>query len=126
MTKCSRPFKGRHCAPLLDSPSFPFCRLYFRRFLYRYFVLHLQLIVFNVQTHPKYQWFLQCVNFDYFEEKWQERAYNTISLVFIYFIPLLVILICYTCICWESFHRTVRPPNATGKKDTPRVAGPPR
>ncbi|RWS20534.1 gonadotropin-releasing hormone II receptor-like protein [Leptotrombidium deliense] len=35
---------------------------------------------------------------NYFDEKWKERLYNVISLCGMYFVPLLVIVYCYTTI----------------------------
>lgn len=52
--------------------------------------------------------FYQCVTFDYFPQKWIEKYYTFFHLFFLYIFPLLVIIVCYTRICIESFSRAGR------------------
>ena len=60
--------------------------------------LSLQLIIFSVKTHPLRPDFTQCVDFDFFPEKWQEQTYTISSLIFLYFLPLVFIIFCYSAI----------------------------
>ncbi|XP_013173702.1 PREDICTED: gonadotropin-releasing hormone receptor-like [Papilio xuthus] len=57
-----------------------------------------QSVVFRVLQHPQVPGFEQCVSFDAFESVGQEIAYNVSCLCAMYFVPLLVISVCYICI----------------------------
>ncbi|XP_049820611.1 adipokinetic hormone/corazonin-related peptide receptor variant I-like [Aethina tumida] len=60
-----------------------------------------QSFVFRVQKHPEYPQYEQCVSFGFFTSTSQEIAYNLMSVMFLYFIPLFVIVIAYTAIMCE-------------------------
>ncbi|XP_013140342.1 PREDICTED: gonadotropin-releasing hormone II receptor-like [Papilio polytes] len=57
-----------------------------------------QSAVFRVLQHPQVPGFEQCVSFDAFETVGQEIAYNVSCLCAMYFVPLLIITVCYICI----------------------------
>uniref|UniRef100_A0A6P7GC95 Gonadotropin-releasing hormone II receptor-like n=1 Tax=Diabrotica virgifera virgifera TaxID=50390 RepID=A0A6P7GC95_DIAVI len=60
-----------------------------------------QMFVFSVKTPPEDPEFTQCVSFDFFATKTQEVAYNFFCVIFMYFIPLFVIVVAYTAIMCE-------------------------
>ncbi|KAI5651584.1 7 transmembrane receptor (rhodopsin family) domain-containing protein [Phthorimaea operculella] len=60
-----------------------------------------QSLVFRVMRHPKIPDFQQCVSFDAFSSQNQELAYNVFCLCAMYFLPLMIITVCYACIFYE-------------------------
>ncbi|XP_045776079.1 adipokinetic hormone/corazonin-related peptide receptor variant I-like [Maniola jurtina] len=60
-----------------------------------------QSVVFRVKNHPTVPEFQQCVSFEAFSNEHQEQAYNVLVLFAMYFLPLIVITVCYACIFWE-------------------------
>ncbi|XP_028169891.1 gonadotropin-releasing hormone II receptor-like [Ostrinia furnacalis] len=60
-----------------------------------------QSIVFRVKRHPRVAGFEQCVSFDAFRSERQEVAYTVFCLCAMYFVPLVVITVCYVCIFCE-------------------------
>ncbi|XP_032514540.1 adipokinetic hormone/corazonin-related peptide receptor variant I-like [Danaus plexippus] len=60
-----------------------------------------QSAVFRVMHHPYVSGFEQCVSFDAFSSVRLEVAYNVFCLCAMYFVPLLVITVCYVCIFCE-------------------------
>ncbi|XP_075979537.1 adipokinetic hormone/corazonin-related peptide receptor variant I-like [Anticarsia gemmatalis] len=64
-----------------------------------------QSIVFRVKRHPHVAGFEQCVSFGAFSSEQQEVVYNMFCLSAMYFLPLLVISVCYVCIFCE-IHRS--------------------
>lgn len=68
-----------------------------------------QSIVFQVQVHPDYPAFRQCVTFESFSNKETlESAYNLFCLIAMYFVPLLIISIAYSAIVCEISNRSNR------------------
>ncbi|XP_055898593.1 adipokinetic hormone/corazonin-related peptide receptor variant I-like [Biomphalaria glabrata] len=57
-----------------------------------------QSIIFHIERHPNFPWFLQCVTFNFFQNDSQELAYDMFSFVAVYVNPLLVIVMAYTLI----------------------------
>ncbi|XP_053611429.1 adipokinetic hormone/corazonin-related peptide receptor variant I-like [Plodia interpunctella] len=64
-----------------------------------------QSMVFRVKRHPRDAGFEQCVSFDAFSSYHQEVAYNVFCICAMYFVPLVVITVCYVCIFCE-IHRS--------------------
>lgn len=60
-----------------------------------------QSFVFRVQAHPKDPHYTQCVSFGFFTSRTTEVAYNLLCVMFMYFIPLFVIISAYTAIMCE-------------------------
>ncbi|KAK8386121.1 hypothetical protein O3P69_010686 [Scylla paramamosain] len=61
-----------------------------------------QSVIFNVQPHPNYPDFYQCVTFGFFENNnGGEMMYTVFCISFLYFIPLSIIIIAYTRIIIE-------------------------
>ncbi|CAH2230400.1 jg1903 [Pararge aegeria aegeria] len=60
-----------------------------------------QSLIFRVKKHPTVPEFEQCVSFEAFSNEHQEQAYNVLVLFAMYFLPLVVITVCYACIFWE-------------------------
>ncbi|CAG5058999.1 unnamed protein product [Parnassius apollo] len=61
-------------------------------------VIPLESLVFRVMQHPLVPEFEQCVSFGAFSNAAQEIAYNVACLCAMYFVPLLIISVCYICI----------------------------
>lgn len=62
---------------------------------------YFQSLVFRVLRHPHVPEFEQCVSFDAFSSQQQELVYNVFCLCAMYFLPLLIITVCYGCIFYE-------------------------
>ncbi|KAL4711017.1 hypothetical protein ACJJTC_017982 [Scirpophaga incertulas] len=60
-----------------------------------------QSLVFRVMHHPRVPEFQQCVSFEAFASQRQELAYNVFCLCAVYFLPLMIITVCYACIFYE-------------------------
>ncbi|XP_063589707.1 adipokinetic hormone/corazonin-related peptide receptor variant I-like [Penaeus indicus] len=61
-----------------------------------------QSVIFNVQPHPKFPDFYQCVTFGFFNSNnGGEMMYTIFCISFLYFIPLTIIIIAYTRIILE-------------------------
>ncbi|KAM3961681.1 neuropeptide receptor A28 [Aphomia sociella] len=60
-----------------------------------------QSLVFRVMQHPRVPDFQQCVSFEAFTTQQQEFAYNLFCLCAMYFLPLMIITVCYACIFYE-------------------------
>nr|ALM88324.1 neuropeptide receptor A28 [Chilo suppressalis] len=60
-----------------------------------------QSLVFRVMHHPRVPEFQQCVSFEAFANQRQELAYNVFCLCAMYFLPLMIITVCYACIFYE-------------------------
>ncbi|CAG9766857.1 unnamed protein product [Ceutorhynchus assimilis] len=60
-----------------------------------------QCFVFNLRSHPQNPDFKQCVTFGSFPNEFLELAYNLSCILFLYFIPLSVIVVAYSCILAE-------------------------
>ncbi|CAB3244037.1 unnamed protein product [Arctia plantaginis] len=60
-----------------------------------------QSLVFQVMNHPSVPDFQQCVSFEAFANQHQELAYNVFCLCAVYFLPLMIITVCYACIFYE-------------------------
>ena len=54
-----------------------------------------QMIVFHVKSHPDYPWYEQCVMYGSFSSRLYEFLYFLMGMIFLYILPLLVILITY-------------------------------
>lgn len=60
------------------------------------FVLSIpQAIVFRVVKGPHIEEFHQCVTHGFYTEPWQEQVYTTVSLVFMFILPLLILISTY-------------------------------
>ncbi|KAF9424531.1 hypothetical protein HW555_000342, partial [Spodoptera exigua] len=62
-------------------------------------------VVFRVKRHPQVAGFEQCVSFGAFSSEQQEVVYNVFCLCAMYFLPLIIITVCYVCIFCE-IHRS--------------------
>ncbi|XP_050303894.1 adipokinetic hormone/corazonin-related peptide receptor variant I-like isoform X2 [Anthonomus grandis grandis] len=60
-----------------------------------------QCFVFHLRSHPLNPDYKQCVTFGSFPNEFLELIYNLSCLVFLYFIPLTVIIVSYSCILAE-------------------------
>ncbi|KAK2148862.1 hypothetical protein LSH36_479g02006 [Paralvinella palmiformis] len=69
--------------------------------LHRDSIPGLQSVIFHVEHHPVYNWFTQCVTFNFYPTPAHELAYNLFNMAALYGVPLLIIIISYTLILWE-------------------------
>ncbi|XP_077299255.1 gonadotropin-releasing hormone receptor-like [Arctopsyche grandis] len=54
-----------------------------------------QLIVFHEAKGPFYEEFYQCVTHGYYSYRWQEQLYASVSIFFMFVLPLIVLMITY-------------------------------
>ncbi|XP_037292470.1 gonadotropin-releasing hormone II receptor-like [Manduca sexta] len=80
-----------------------------------------QSLVFRVMHHPKVPEFEQCVSFEAFANQSQELAYNVFCLCAMYFLPLLIISVCYVCIFYEIFKNSKQNSERSNESDHSRV-----
>ncbi|CAG9566141.1 unnamed protein product [Danaus chrysippus] len=60
------------------------------------FVLSIpQVVVFRVAKGPFLEDFYQCVTHGFYTERWQEQTYTTLSLVFMFILPLIILTATY-------------------------------
>lgn len=52
-------------------------------------------MVFSVAKGPFYEDFYQCVTHGFYTERWQEQAYTTMSLIFMFILPLIILVSTY-------------------------------
>ncbi|XP_075049428.1 gonadotropin-releasing hormone II receptor-like [Mixophyes fleayi] len=60
-----------------------------------------QLFVFHTVSRSQPVYFVQCATVDSFQEHWQETLYNMFTFCFLFLLPLLIMLFCYTRILIE-------------------------
>ena len=65
-----------------------------------------QSVIFHVEYHPAYEWFGQCVTFNFFPSPAHELAYNLFNFITVYALPLIVIIIAYSLILIEMTKKT--------------------
>ncbi|CAL8100508.1 unnamed protein product [Orchesella dallaii] len=81
----------------------------------RFHLSSLNVLTFSVQKHPLYPSFLLCSNSDYFLSLSKEIMYNLLSLIVMYFAPLLVIIVTYAMVLYtiarksREHHQDCRP-----------------
>ncbi|XP_049872100.1 gonadotropin-releasing hormone receptor [Pectinophora gossypiella] len=54
-----------------------------------------QAVIFRVARGPFIEEFHQCVTHGFYTERWQEQAYTTLSLIFMFILPLLILISTY-------------------------------
>ncbi|XP_068622572.1 gonadotropin-releasing hormone receptor [Battus philenor] len=54
-----------------------------------------QAIIFRVARGPFVEEFYQCVTHGFYTERWQEQIYTTLSLIFMFVIPLIILISTY-------------------------------
>lgn len=55
--------------------------------------------------HPDHEQFFQCVMFGFFKHEWLAKLYTMMSIFFMYGLPLIVIITCYTIVSVRSFYQ---------------------
>ena len=55
----------------------------------------LQFVIFHEAQGPFIEEFTQCVTHGFYTEKWQEQLYTTLSLVFMFILPLVILIATY-------------------------------
>lgn len=63
------------------------------------------MVIFRLLEHPNRPNFYQCVDFGSYPSKWIEKLYTLNSLLFLYGLPLLVIVTCYTIVSMRSIYQ---------------------
>lgn len=56
------------------------------------FTFYFQWMIFRVAKGPFLEDFYQCVTHGFYSERWQEQLYTTFTLVFMFIIPLLILI----------------------------------
>ncbi|CAG9117131.1 hypothetical protein JYU34_015846 [Plutella xylostella] len=59
-----------------------------------------QAVIFRVAKGPFVEDFHQCVTHGFYTARWQEQAYTTLSLVFMFILPLLILVSTYVSTVW--------------------------
>ncbi|XP_058810197.1 gonadotropin-releasing hormone receptor [Phymastichus coffea] len=54
-----------------------------------------QVVIFHVAQGPFVEKFSQCVTYGFYTESWQEQLYTTLSLIFMFILPLLILITSY-------------------------------
>ncbi|KAK0180897.1 hypothetical protein PV327_003230 [Microctonus hyperodae] len=54
-----------------------------------------QLIIFRVARGPFTEEFMQCVTYGFYTEAWQEQLYTTLTLIFMFILPLIALVVTY-------------------------------
>lgn len=65
-----------------------------------------QAIIFHLDYHPNITWYQQCVTYNFFQEYWQEITYSLMGMMFMYALPLIVIIFCYASIYFELLRKS--------------------
>lgn len=53
------------------------------------------MIVFHEAKGPFYEEFYQCVTHGSYSQRWQEQLYASVSIFFMFVLPLLVLMVTY-------------------------------
>ncbi|KAI0226027.1 Gonadotropin-releasing hormone II receptor [Lamellibrachia satsuma] len=80
----------------------------------------LQSVIFHVEKHPVFEWFSQCVTFNFFPTRRHELAYNLFNIVAVYLAPLIVIVVSYSLILCEITRKTREGREQLSASDTKR------
>ncbi|GIX71780.1 RNase H domain-containing protein [Caerostris darwini] len=59
------------------------------------FLFLLQLFIFSVMRGPFVEEFYQCVTYAFYTALWQEQLYTTLTLIFMFLLPLLILITTY-------------------------------
>ncbi|XP_024936124.1 gonadotropin-releasing hormone II receptor isoform X2 [Cephus cinctus] len=65
-----------------------------------------QLVVFHVESHPKFTWYEQCITYNFFPSDAHELTYSLFGMVMMYGFPLTVIIYTYSSILVEIYKRS--------------------
>jgi len=65
-----------------------------------------QAVIFHVENHPNITWYQQCVTYNVFDEPWHEVAYSFLGMIFMYALPLIIIVFCYASIYIELYRKS--------------------
>ena len=64
------------------------------------------MIIFHVEKHPNFTFYVQCVTFNFFPSKHHEMVYNIFCLVMLYVAPLSIIIFFYGAIVVTIFQKS--------------------
>lgn len=67
------------------------------------------MVVFQALTHPEHTWYVQCITKGTLTTRPAEVAYAAFGMVFIYCVPLSVIIFSYASIIAEIYRRSRTP-----------------
>lgn len=65
-----------------------------------------QAVIFHVQSHPQLDSYQQCVTYNFFKEEHHIAIYTFLCTIFMYIIPLVIIIYCYASIYLEIFQKS--------------------
>lgn len=78
-----------------------------------------QAIIFHVETHPNVTHYQQCVTYNFFKNEFQEVLYSFMGMLFMYALPLVIIIYCYASIYIELYKKSKK--CVTGECETAAV-----
>jgi len=96
---------------VLSSPQV-FLRLVFKyvifitKFLFSSFIRSIKAFIFHVESHPKITWYQQCVTYHFFKNELYETLYSIMGMLFMYALPLIIIIFTYASIYIEIFRKS--------------------
>ncbi|XP_062921170.1 gonadotropin releasing hormone receptor 4 [Mobula hypostoma] len=67
-----------------------------------------QIVLFHTVTINEPQNFTQCTTVGSFKHHWQETSYNMFTFVFLFLMPLMIMILCYTRILMEISNRMAK------------------
>ncbi|XP_031632169.1 gonadotropin-releasing hormone receptor isoform X2 [Contarinia nasturtii] len=65
-----------------------------------------QAIIFHVESHPNVTHYKQCVTYNFFDDKFHEVIYSFLGMIFMYALPLIIIIFCYASIYIELYKKS--------------------
>ncbi|XP_037911610.1 gonadotropin-releasing hormone receptor isoform X1 [Hermetia illucens] len=65
-----------------------------------------QAIIFHLEQHPNVTWYEQCVTYNFFSNEMHYIIYSVMGMVFMYALPLIIIIFCYASIYIEIYRKS--------------------
>lgn len=65
-----------------------------------------QSIIFHVESHPNITHYKQCVTYNFFRNHMHEILYSFMGMIFMYALPLIIIIFCYASIYIELYKKS--------------------
>ncbi|GAB0095030.1 gonadotropin-releasing hormone receptor [Sergentomyia squamirostris] len=83
-----------------------------------------QAYIFHVEAHPNATWYLQCVTYHSFgNSQTLEVLYSVSTVMFMYTLPLIIIIYCYASIYLEIYRKTKSTITVTFRRSSSAVLG---
>lgn len=65
-----------------------------------------QAVIFHLENHPNVTWYEQCVTYNFFTDEVYEITYSFLGMIFMYALPLIIIVFCYASIYIELYRKS--------------------